>query len=817
VAILENQVFLIMTKKYLSIAPRNSLRSIACLIILTVCIFRSEAQSDELKGLRTEFEVFSRTYLQERIYVHSDKDYYTAGEILWFKVYNMEKASHELLDLSRIAYVDILDKDKKPVFQGKIALEKGLGSGSFFIPYTVRSGNYLLRGYTNWMKNFGPEGFFQKPITIINPTKKLGLAQNADSLASDIEFFPEGGNLVYGLESKVGFKAIDQDGKAFDFEGLLTNQKGDTVVRFKPLKFGMGSFIFTPEAGNNYLVHILKTDGSVEKPSLPAIYQTGYVMRVARSSRGYLSVTVRASNDNTNLPVYLIAHDNHNIISARAKLLRAGLAEFEISSDSLKEGMNFFTLFNEEKHPICERLWFIRPAPPLMITAKTEKQEYSRRTKVDLNILSYDSTGQGLPAHLSLSVYRIDSLQHPDPASLYNYIWLTGELRGEVDSPEYYFQAGDQAEEATENLLLTQGWRRFNWDPARITDSKLLEFAPELQGHLVRARVVNKVTGKPAEGVLAYLSVPSAHFQLEAAVSNSEGLLVFNVKSFYGADDIALQAAEPSDSNDRIDILDPFSEKYSFVSEPVFEPRPGISANLIRESIHVQAENIYSYKGLQKLQGWDPKDSTAFYGKPDQSYMLDDYTRFNTMEEVMREYIASILVKKRQGHFYYRVLNYPYKIFFDTDPLVLFDGVPVHDLDKIITFDPLKVRKIELMNRKYFLGSAVFDGIISYTTYQGDLAGFSFDPNVIVLKYDGLQLQRNFYSPVYETKEQVQSRIPDFRKQLCWVPEINTDTNGNGKAVFYTSDETGTFLISLQGITSQGRAGGSLGFFRVDK
>jgi hypothetical protein len=667
------------------------------------------------------------------------------------------------------------------------------------------------------MKNFGPEGFFQKAITIINPTKKLGFLQNADSLTSEIEFFPEGGNLVYGLESKVGFKAVDRDGKAFDFEGLLTDQKGDTVARFNPLKFGMGSFIFTPVAGNNYLVRILKKDGSIEKPLLPPIYQSGYVMRVARSAEGHLSVTVRASNEYVNLPVYLIAHDNRNIISAQAKFLRSGRAEFEISSDSLKEGMNFITLFNEERQPICERLWFIRPGPPLQIKAKTEKEEYARRSRVDLNIFSSDLTGRGLAAHLSLSVYRIDSLQHPDQVSLYNYIWLTGELRGQVDSSDYYFRKGDLADEATENLLLTQGWRKFNWESARITDPKLMDFAPELQGHLIRARVVNKVSGKLQEGVLAYLSVPSTHFQLETAVSDSEGLLVFNVKSFYGADEIALQTADLADSNNRIDILDPFSEKYSLASLPVFEAGPGISASLVKESIHVQAENIYSFKGLQKLQGWDPPDSTAFYGKPDQSYLLDDYTRFNTMEEVMREYIANILVKKRQGHFFYRVLNYPYKTFFDTDPLVLFDGVPVHDMDKIIDFDPFKVRKIELMNRKYFLGSAVFDGIISYSTYQGDLAGFSFDPNVIVLKYDGLQLQRNFYSPVYETKDQTLSRVPDFRKQLCWVPEISTDSNGNGKAVFYTSDETGTYLISLQGMTIQGRTGGSTGFFHVNK
>jgi hypothetical protein len=161
------------------------------------------------------------------------------------------------------------------------------------------------------------------------------------------------------------------------------------------------------------------------------------------------------------------------------------------------------------------------------------------------------------------------------------------------------------------------------------------------------------------------------------------------------------------------------------------------------------------------------------------------------------------------------VLNYPYRLFFEDDPLVLFDGVPVSDMNKIIAFDPLKIKKIELMNRKYFLGPYAADGIISYTTYNGDLAGFQFDPNVLILKYDGLQLQREFYSPVYETQEQVRSREPDFRNLLFWSPEVNTNESGKKQISFYTSDVKGKYVVVVEGITADGKAGVKTATFTV--
>ncbi len=109
------------------------------------------------------------------------------------------------------------------------------------------------------------------------------------------------------------------------------------------------------------------------------------------------------------------------------------------------------------------------------------------------------------------------------------------------------------------------------------------------------------------------------------------------------------------------------------------------------------------------------------------------------------------------------------------------------------------------------------DGIASYTTYNGNMDSFPIDANALVLDYAGLQLQREFYSPVYEIKEQTESRIPDFRNLLYWSSDIKMDGKGYSQISFYTSDRPGKYAVVVQGINSNGLAGSKSVFFTVHK
>ena len=146
---------------------------------------------------------------------------------------------------------------------------------------------------------------------------------------------------------------------------------------------------------------------------------------------------------------------------------------------------------------------------------------------------------------------------------------------------------------------------------------------------------------------------------------------------------------------------------------------------------------------------------------------------------------------------------------------MLIDGVPVFDGDKVIDFSPLKVKQLDVLTNRYFLGQALFSGIISFMTYKGDLATFPLDARVLKLDYDGLQLQREFYVPRYDQPNPPSSRLPDARPLLYWTPAVQTNASGNARITFPTSDQTGTYLIDVNALTGQGRAGSQQAVFKV--
>lgn len=139
------------------------------------------------------------------------------------------------------------------------------------------------------------------------------------------------------------------------------------------------------------------------------------------------------------------------------------------------------------------------------------------------------------------------------------------------------------------------------------------------------------------------------------------------------------------------------------------------------------------------------------------------------------------------------------------NPAIFIDGVPAFDSgNKITHYDPLKIKTIKILTDRYYYGPATFEGIASFTTYKGNLEGFTPDPDATVIDYPGLQLNRKFYSPVYETLAQQRSRIPDFRDLLFWNDDISISADDKGSVNFYTSDQTGTYKAVITAITTNG-------------
>jgi hypothetical protein len=219
----------------------------------------------------------------------------------------------------------------------------------------------------------------------------------------------------------------------------------------------------------------------------------------------------------------------------------------------------------------------------------------------------------------------------------------------------------------------------------------------------------------------------------------------------------------------------------------------------------MQAQNIYATDSIRRFSAPGLADTLPFFGKAEFTYRLDDYKRFTTMEEVLREYVMSINVVLRNGKLYMSMWDEAAQTVYTDNILVLLDGVPLMNYDKIFSYDPLKVRKLDVVPRRYQVGGINFKGVASFETYQAKFDGFDLTPGVIAVDYEGLQLQREFYSPVYETDADRQRRLPDFRSTLYWQPDVSTDTTGQRTIEFYTSDQPGKFVVVLQGFDATGK------------
>jgi hypothetical protein len=249
-------------------------------LLSLLAVAPAHAQVDSLGGITGKFMRYQRAALPEKLFLHLDRPLYSSGETMWFKIYAVEGTRSRPLAMSTVAYVEVLDQARKPVLQAKIALKDATGNGSFVLPAALASGTYTVRAYTNWMKNFGPEYYFRSTITVVNTFAASGPPARPDSAAYDVQFFPEGGMLVQGLRSKVGVKITRPNGQGADATGRVIDQNGKAVATFKTLRFGMGSFSFTPAPGSTYMAVVTPAGRPAVRRKLPAAEAQGYTVRL---------------------------------------------------------------------------------------------------------------------------------------------------------------------------------------------------------------------------------------------------------------------------------------------------------------------------------------------------------------------------------------------------------------------------------------------------------------------------------------------------------------------------------------------------------
>src|SRR5882757_983644 len=304
---------------------------------------------------------YSEHFQQEKIHIHFDKAGYNKGETIWFKAYLM--AGFDPSDYSRSIYFDWYDETGKLLKHEAAPIFEASARGQFDIPagYT---GEFLhVSAYTKWMLNFDSAFLFNKNIPVVQPGTVSRLSQTASTAkpVSSIQFFPEGGDLVNGLLSRVAFKAVNSFGLPVKIRGAVRSAGGDLVDSLSVDHDGMGSFFIQPADGETYTGSWIDEYGNSYTTPLPSAKKSGATLQVQPHASKSLVVIKRSEPAGDNLQsLFVVAHMNQSVVyKAAVNLTARNSAIAEIPTDTLPTGVLQVTLFDANWAPLAERVVFI--------------------------------------------------------------------------------------------------------------------------------------------------------------------------------------------------------------------------------------------------------------------------------------------------------------------------------------------------------------------------------------------------------------------------------------------------------------------------
>lgn len=324
---------------------------------------------------------------------------------------------------------------------------------------------------------------------------------------------------------------------------------------------------------------------------------------------------------------------------------------------------------------------------------------------------------------------------------------------------------------------------------------------PELRGELISGQITSN--GSPASNVDVAFSVPGRDYLFMVANTNSDGLFYINLNKEYDQENAYAQVLNETPANYEIKFIESPSVATSGMDFHRFKITKAEKEAILERSIYNQVENGYFTVKTDNVE--DAPSIQPFYGKPSGVYNLDDYTRFPTIRETLVEVVDDAWVKNTGGgNAVFQVRSQDFSTNINALPLVMVDGIIIQDHNDLVDDVAKKIQRISILKDQYYLGSQVFQGVIDMETVKGNFHETYYKNYLRSVRLFKAQPEKAYYKPVYSLDQETKTkRIPDFRDQLFWEPslKLNSDTE---VIDFYTSDNLGTYEISIQGFTTNG-------------
>ncbi len=823
-------------------------------LITTAFTFTQEGENLTEKII-AKLEKYRVNTPQEKVYLHFDKPYYMAGETMWFKGYLFDGINHKIDSVSRVMYIDLIDETQGKIITSRMLNCNGSTHGDIALPDSLQEGVYQIRAYTNYMKNYSEEFFFYQEFKIYQGSIKNRLTDaNAQKMteAADVQFFPEGGNSVIGLDSRIGFKALNVLGKGVDVQGFVLDNTKDTVVAFQSEHLGMGVFNYTPEAQKTYTAFVKQNDGKYRQFGLPLAYEQGFTMAVDNiSNKEKIKVFVSNSSpkpaDKTS-EIIIVAHQRGQIVfmakgNETQKSFGVSIPKNKIPNDGIVQ----ITLMNAKGEPLCERLIFNNDNKQITLKITPDKTNYKIREKVTVNLEATNAEGKPVEGNFSVAVTDASQvLADPYQENLLTYLLLSSDvsnlsgtdyysaLRGNIEQPAYYFEKENiNANHHLDMLMMTQGWRRFIWRDLMADKepkiSYLLESGLEVTGKAI------KPNGKIANNVSVTLLIKNDKKtpQFLMASTDSGGKYGFYGLDFNDSVQVWVQGVKQGGGKNLDVSINPQkpSPKVRVVKMPYnpmeFDAKElAVFLKKANEAIELEKKLRFSWDtklldGVTvKAKKIDKTEDRKIYGQASNSIQVDNIlcAGSNNVFQMIQGRVAGVQVSTDGQGGYSVLIRGATSILGSNEPFYLLDGMPV-DANALATLTPCDVDKIDVLKgaEASIFGSRGSTGVISVLTKRGSgNYDYSKDPvsGVSIQKRMGYNVAREFYAPKYDVNIPDHVR-PDFRSTLHWQPNVRTDAGGKASITYWNTDAKATMRIIAEGVSTQGFVGVGKGEYGV--
>ena len=839
------------------------MRRLLHILLLTFIVSSLHAQSEETNRILSYLQKamnFNKVVPQEKVYLHFDNMGYFENETLWFKAYVTRTDNGHPSDLSKVLYVELLNPTGDVLQTLKYPIDSlGMSHGEMKLDTILGSGLYEVRAYTRYMTNWGTNAVFSRVIPVFKTPKQEGdysdltivpipyhqrlpnrrepmdtlyLQAVGEGIYTDdlnktisVNFYPEGGDLIVGKRCRVAMLAVDDNGNPYASEGFVMNGAGDVLASVQTDTLGRGFFEIVPDTSTlTFQMRNLqkKEKRQVQFFALPQAKKEGCTLSVDAVSEQMLATLQCTDGICGNMLGYVLMH-NGNIV--RCDTIKAvPLLEIELDRETMPEGVNQLTVFDSWGRIMAERLFFICPKPnkadSIQVTTLTQRLKPCGKVEMELHTRPN--------ANLSFSAMDAQTMTNGKQGNMKTWMLLSSEVRGYIHNVDYYFEADDKEHrESADLLMLTQGWRRYDWRlmSERYTFRKAQPIEDQfyLYGQLKEYRRRN-----PVPNVKLYVSLYNEKGQslLGNAVTDSLGNYAFKMPFMDGEWKMFIYTTRETKGGEK-------RKTYYVGIDRQFSPVPRYLTPLETEILHPLKPNAFVRNPFAELEEED-----EFIPITEKNHVLNNVT-----------------VKAKRRYFTnddWRYKNEAYgkiyaSLYYNADrelDNILDRGEPVPRTSDFISRKlgtELDKYGYEARNKRKGRNIAfvvdnnegggysdwlnyiksiyiVFNERISPTLGMWEIIE-SPEHNIIVYLYthrifsseSNKGLRRTYFqgfnqASTFKTEDyNVIPPMADFRRTIWWQPDIITDAQGKAKVEFFNNSTCEEMYISVEGMTSDGK------------